>query len=190
METDTLIDITPGLIREPTKQSTGSASGVTANDDARDAGCFRGHRDTARAAAAKLEQVPGTAQRNRRAVRERHSGRLHAQALANPLDVFRNERAGFSEIALHGQSDNHRTARAEHAKRHPPRSRVPPHLDLGAKLAHTRRMRCDKIVRRQQRSASRPPQCLNILPGLNHSSPPCCLDPTSIRARHHGISCA
>jgi hypothetical protein len=47
----------------------------------------------------------------------------------HPFEMVVEKRAGLIEVALHRQSDDHRSARAAHPQRHAPRGRVTAHFD-------------------------------------------------------------
>ena len=83
--------------------------------------------------------MQAAAQRDPRAVGERHRPRHAAQALAHPVDVVPEKLAGLVHAASGGNRDHHRPARLAHPERESPRSRVAPHLDGHADALHLER---------------------------------------------------
>ena len=67
--------------------------------------------------ASEHDGVELAAQRQERAVRERHRLRNGDEALAHPLEIAIEEGARFSEIALDGKRDDDCTSRAADAQR-------------------------------------------------------------------------
>ena len=114
-------------VLQPARGVLGAAGDVEARHaarrviDAHHAGALRGPQEA--------DAMQAAAQRDGRAVGERHRLGHAAQPLANPVDMGLEEPAGFLDAASRGNRHHHRPACLAHSQRQSPRSRVLPHLD-------------------------------------------------------------